>query len=217
MSEKVQVGLRVDRDLYEKWKQAVKDRCGRWKGAGGQELERMMREDIAAVSGQNDEIDAAAIDERLARIEAAVKMEATDGGTDTSQPSEDTHTPSEDGTGVPDEKPHAKGPTEEKVAWLIGQYHAEYGTDGEPLQRMHKGLAREIIDDEYTFAEDRAERYAEKMLSKLDMVEHPAGRYDEVYVTENRFHELREEQREEREQAARDDARETTRQLEADE
>ena len=216
MSEKVQVGLRVDADLYERWKQAVTERCGRWKGAGGQELERMMREDIAAVSGEYDEIDPAALDDRLARIEAAVGVEATDGGTDPSQPREDTHTPSGGTDDVPATKPDPKGPSEAKVAWLADRYRQEYGTDDGELTKILNvsggdGMLREIIDDEYAFNDDVAKRYVDKVIDYYDFVQHPE--HDHKYVSQQRHDEIIEQKREQ----ARSDARETTEQLEADE
>ena len=213
MSEKVQVGLRVDADLYERWKQAVTERCGRWKGAGGQELERMMREDIAAVSGEHDEIGPAALDDRLARIEAAVGVEATDGGTDPSQPREDTHTPSGGTDDVPATKPDPKGPSEAKVAWLADRYRQEYGTDDGDIYKILDGLLRELIDEEYAFNDDVAARYVDKVITYYGFVQHPLPEDDHKYVSQQRYDEIIEQKREQ----ARSDARETTEQLEADE
>ena len=74
MSDRVQPGGRVDEQVYEKFKQFVRDRHGTTRGVLGEELEKAMRQRMNAERG-NDQLtrienDVATIKAQLAEIEA---------------------------------------------------------------------------------------------------------------------------------------------------
>jgi len=203
MSGKRQVGLRVDAELYEQFKADVKDRRGRWQGVGGEELEKALREYLVGppTASAGDAPDG--IEQRLARIEDAVGIEATDGGTDTSPGGSHTHTPPP----TPDERPDPQAATERKVRWL-----AECVLDAEvPKSRSITSIAataiREVVKDEYGFRADTAKRYVDELVDHFDLVDHPTA--DGIYVTEDHYEQIVERKRED----AQDEAAQTSDEL----
>ncbi len=198
MTDKKQLGLRVDPELFREFKQTVKDRRGRWKGAGGEEMEKAMRAyihgDITAAGGSGAE----QIQARLARIEQAVGVEATDGGLDTSETAQHTHTPST----VPEEKPHPQAPTEKKIRWLAGRVVDDVVPNGtEPsMMSIAKTEVRDLVKEEYNFRADTAKEYVSDLIDHFDLVPHPDN--DVVYMTEQKREQLLEQRREQRREEA---------------
>jgi hypothetical protein len=198
MTDKKQLGLRVDPELFEQFKQTVEERRGRWQGAGGEEMEKAMRAyihgEITAAGGNSVE----QMNARLSRIERAVGVEAADGGLDTSEPAQHTHTPIE----APDEKPHAQAPKEKKIRWLAKRVREDVVPSGTEARLMSiaKTEVRELVKDEYSFRADTAKEYVDDLIDHFDLVSHPDN--DVVYMTEQRREQLLEKRREQRRQEA---------------
>ncbi|MDB2226521.1 hypothetical protein PM023_18135, partial [Halorubrum ezzemoulense] len=88
MSDEVQPGTKIDAEVWEQFREEVRERHGVVRGHRKTELENALRQ-YSGNSGASD-VD---IERRLARIEAQVGVGVSDGGADTSEPAEDTHTP----------------------------------------------------------------------------------------------------------------------------
>lgn len=195
MSDEVQPGTKIDADVWQAFRDEIRERHGVVRGHVKTELEAALRAYVDG--GQQTSTD---IERRLARIEAEVDVGVADGGADTSQPPQDTHTPN----GLPEEKPHPNTGTKKKIAWLAAEYRRQYGQDNLRLEKALPHLVEKLIDQEYGFAdEDRTESYVENVLDHLEMVEHPE--YDHKYVPKDRRQEILAEQEDERREQARED------------
>jgi len=184
VSDDVQPGTKIDADVWEQFREEVRERHGVVRGHLKTELENALRQYSGDAGAADTDVE-----RRLARIEAAVGVGATDGGAATSEPAGDTHTPN----GVPEEKPHKNTDTKKKIAWLAAEYRRQYGNDNLTLEKALPHLVKKLIESEYGFAdEDRTDKYAEKVLDELDMVEHPE--YDHKYIPEERRGEILQEQ-----------------------
>ena len=111
MSDRVQIGVEVDREVWERYREWVNDKHGKTRGVLGDEVENALRKQI----GEEITPGVARIESRLARIENEIGAAAADGGVDTVQSEEHTHAPSRLDTS---EKPPANAATEKKVAYL---------------------------------------------------------------------------------------------------
>jgi len=178
MSGKKQVGLRVDETLYRQFKQDVKNRRGRWQGVAGEELENALREYLTGGNHPAGNMDDGSIEARLARIEEAVGIEATDGGVDTSSEQSHTHTPQS----VPTERPDPQAATERKVRWLAECVIDEVVPKSKELDSVPKDTLRDIVKDEYGFRSDTAKRYVDELIDHFGLLEHPTA--DGIYVSE---------------------------------
>jgi len=203
MSGKRQVGLRVDAELYEQFKADVKDRRGRWQGVGGEELENALREYIIGPPTASAADAPDGIEQRLARIEEAVGIEATDGGTDTFNDGSHTHTP----TPAPEERPDPQAATERKVRWLAECVLDEEVPNSRSIDSISTKALREVVKDEYGFRADTAKRYVDELIDHFDLVEHPTA--DGIYATEDYCQHIMERKRED----AKDDVAQQTDEL----
>lgn len=194
MSEDVQPGTKIDADVWEQFREAVRDRHGVVRGHLKTELENALRE-YSGNTGTSD----ADIERRLARIEAEVGVEATDGGLDTSEPDRCTHTP-EQALEAPDERPHPQSATKQKVLWLADRVLEAESVSQTELNMTHEDTVREVIQDEYDFKADTAADYVEKVTEALGLVVHPSK--EVLYVTEAKREELIEKQRQQTRQEA---------------
>jgi len=191
MSERVQVGARVDAQLWERFREDVQERKGQTRGVVGDELENAIREYLRDESRPVDR----RVEKRLARIEEAVGAAPTDGGVDTFDADEHTHAPSRlDVT----EKPPANDATDKKVAYLAECVRERTGSD-DPKE-LPRSLLVETVKDEYGFRSDTAKRYVEHLSDQFDLRDHPTA--DPLLVTDERYQELVEQERNQR----RDDA-----------
>ena len=205
MTDTTQPGTEVGADLWQEFRDEVEARHGVVRGNLKDALETAIQ---AYINGED--MNPTEVNQRLARIEAAVGVEATDGGTDTAEPAADTHT-RDRCLDVPDERPHARGDTKPKVKWLANAVLDAESVPLADLSMTHEDTVRDAIRDEYDFTADTTEDYIPKVIDALGLVDHPSK--DVLYVTEAKREELIEQKREQ----ARSDARETTEQLEADE
>ena len=195
MTDEKQPGVKIDADVWEQFRAEVRDRHGVVRGHLKTELENALRQysGDAGMTGAN-------IERRLARIEAQVGVEATDGGTDTSEPAECTHTP-EQSLEAPDDRPHPQAATKQKVLWLADCVLDAESVDQTELSMTHADTVRDVIQDEYDFKSETAADYVEKVTEALGLVDHPSK--DVLYVTEEKREELIEKQREQTRQEAR--------------
>lgn len=198
MSDSVQPGTEVDAELWQRFREEVELRRGGIRGHLRTEMENALR---AYIDG--GDATPAQVDKRLARIEAAVGVEATDGGTDTREPAQDTHTPDQ----VPNEKPHPRGDTEDKIRWLAEEVIMTEVPQSRNLKMIPKPKIRQIVDEEYGFNPGILDKYVGKIIDELELRQHPAN--DVVYVSDERYDEVLEEEREMR----RDEAKEVSENL----
>jgi len=180
VSDEVQPGTKIDADVWQAFRDEVRERHGVVRGHLKTELENALR--AYADGPQTADAD---VERRLARIEAAVGVGATDGGAHPPEPSPDTDTPN----GVPDEKPHPNSGTKKKIAWLAAEYRRQYGDDNLTLEKALPHLVKKVIDQEYGFAdEERTDEYVSDVLDELDLVPHPE--YDHKYIPPERRDEI---------------------------
>lgn len=177
MTDGVQPGTEVDPAVWEAFRKEVKRRRGGVRGHIRTELENALRDYIHGGDATPNEIN-----ERLQRIEAAVGAAGTDGGADTFEPAEHTHTPGEK---IPDKKPAANAATDKKLRYLTGCVHEEVGKD---FLEIPESLLRDVVKSEYGFRSDTAKRYVEQLTDELGLVDHP--RADPLVCTPNRREEL---------------------------
>ena len=196
MRDQVQVGLRIDRDVYEEFKQHVKERRGRWQGVGGDELENAIRHYLHFGAEKPLPDLLAEFNGRLQRIEGELGTATADGGTDTVGAEPHTHAPS---WSEGDEKPPANASTDKKVAYLAAQ--VERLNNGHEPDMIPRKKLREIVKDEYGFRRDTAKRYVEQLVDYFDLVDDPREGYEPL-VSRERREELLEQRREELEAEA---------------
>lgn len=178
MSDKVQLGLRVDRELYEEFKERVRERRGRWQGVGGDEMENAIRHYLRFGADKPLPDQLAEFNARLERIEGAVGTAEADGGTDTSSEQSHTHTPQP----APTERPDPQAATERKVRWLAECVIDEVVPKSKELDSVPKDTLRDIVKDEYGFRSDTAKRYVDELIDRFGLLEHPTA--DGIYVSE---------------------------------
>lgn len=188
MTDRVQIGPRVSQSLWDEFRNDVQKRKGQTRGVLGDELENAIREYLRDEDRPIDR----RIEKRLSRIEQAVGAAPTDGGTDTFEHAEDTHTPSRlDGP----EKPSANAPTDKKVAYLAECVLDEIAPNSRSISEVPRKHLREVVKDEYGFRRDTAKRYVEQLIEYFDLVDHPD--IDPMLVTPAKREKLIEQRRKE--------------------
>lgn len=181
VSNRVQIGVEVDAEVWQRFRQDVQDRHGKVRGVLGDEVETALRERL----GEEMMPEIKQLRDQLSRIERSVGAAATDGGTDTSGGSSYTHAPSRlDVT----EKPPAPAATEKKVAYLAQEINDDHGGG---FDEVHRSVLRDAVNDEYGFRRDTAKRYVERLIDHFDLYDHPM--VDGLLVTQQRYQELYEE------------------------
>lgn len=187
MPDRVQVGPKVDANLWQRLRNDVEERKGSVRGNLGDELDNAIREYLRDEERPVDQ----RIEKRIARIEEAVGAAPTDGGTDTLERPEHTHARTETTTTTPTERPAANTSTDKKIAWLAKCLRDRHGEDFEEIAR---GDLADVVKDEYGFRSDTAKRYVENLIDHFDLMTHPAT--DKVLVTEDRHEQIEANRRE---------------------
>lgn len=187
MPDRVQIGPKVDANLWKQLREDVKERKGTVRGNLGDELDNAIREYLR---GEERPVDQR-IEKRLSRIEQAVGAAPTDGGRDTFDGREHTHARTETTTATPTERPAANTSTDKKVAWLAKCVRENHGDD---FAEVTRDDLREVVKDEYGFRRDTAKRYVENLIDHFELMTHPAT--DKVLVTEDRHERIIENRRE---------------------
>jgi len=181
MSDEKQPGVKIDADLWERFRNDIEARKGAIRGHLKTELENALRQYM----GDGEPSSARMIDNRLSRIENHMGIAGTDGGTTHASEPENTHTRQ---TRVPDTKPSANSATEKKVAWLASCVRDTAASDGE-LREVARKVLKDTVKEEYGFRKDTAKRYVGELVDYFNLTEHPeAG--DALLVTEDRRAEI---------------------------
>lgn len=178
MTDKVQVGLRIDEDLYESFKDRVRERRGRWQGVAGDEMENAIRHYLQFGARKPLPDQLAEFNSRLERIEGAVGTAESDGGTDTLTADSHTHTP---GTQIT-ERPDPQAASEDKIEWLAQCVIEDVVPQSKQLESIPKQKLQETVKDEYGFRSDTAKRYVDELIDYFGLSPHPTA--DGIYVSE---------------------------------
>jgi len=175
MAETTKIGVEIDEQVWEQFRQDVKTRRGRVRGVLGNEVETALRKQMLATEG-GDAID------HMKRIEdkldTVIEAEADgSGGTVVEAPS----------APAPDSKPKPNATRHEKVRYLMD----EMGLDSSGGS-IHREAVRNVIQEEYEFSDGTIDDYVEAIITRLDAVPDPEidgmfiwgdeedERYDEV-------------------------------------
>jgi hypothetical protein len=165
--DKRQIGVKVDTDVWQRFRQDVMDRHGSVRGALGIELENALINYIQAEQADDQltriEDDVATVVSMLAEKEKS----ELDGGSE-------TPTVSEDESARPRnlDKPRANQPRKDKLDYLLTKLLRENPCDRQSGE-LPKDDFTEIIKTEYDFSEDTVEEYKSKLIDRLDAEEHP--------------------------------------------
>jgi hypothetical protein len=181
-NEKSQIGVKVDKDVWQRFRQDVHDRHGATRGILGSEVENALVDYMQSERG----------DEQLTRIEDDLativgmlserQKSDSDGGSTIPTPSKDESTPARG-----NDKPRANQPRKDKLDYLLTELLAD-----EPCNRQSGELPKdditEIIRSEYDFSDDTVHKYKDRLISRLDAKEHPqhgvtvawGERYDDI-------------------------------------
>jgi hypothetical protein len=195
VSDQTQIGPSVDAELWEEFRENVRDRHGRVRGVLGKELETALRQHLSDDATPTER----RLEARLMRIEDALDISSADGGSPVSD-TENTHTqtptpeqaPSEDSRV---EKPDPKAPRDNKVRYLaqcVVDDHCDTA-DGDINTIPRKSLVK-IVRDEYGFRKDTAVGYVDELIEHFDLVEKPGSGESEngltLYVSPSRRDEI---------------------------
>jgi len=162
MSGKKKIGTRVDEDVWERFRQFVKDRHGGTRGLLSWELEKALQERMASERGPDR---MQRIEDELARLNTMLAESKADGaGVPTPAPAADgrTHTQTADGDHDPDDPPHAKASTQEKRDWLVAEVRRR-ATD----QTFSEPAIRKVIDDTWGFDDRTAGPMVDAVIERL--------------------------------------------------
>jgi hypothetical protein len=180
--EKRQIGVKVDQDVWQRFRQNVKDRHGSVRGVLGIEVENALI----------DYIESERADDRLARIEDDVativgvlsEREQTNSDGGSTLPSASS---SESTRARISDKPKANQPRTDKLDYLLSELLAD-----EPCNResgeLPKANFSDIVKSKYDFSDDTVSEYKDRLISRLDAQEHPkhgvtvawGERYDDI-------------------------------------
>lgn len=195
MSDRVQIGVEVDAEVWQRYREWVENKHGKTRGVLGDEVENALRQQI----GEEITPGIARLEKRLARIETEVGATAADGGADTFEEGEHTHAPSRLDT---TDKPPANSATEKKVAYLAECVLDEEVPHERELDMVPEEVLVETVKDEYGFRSDTAKRYVGELIDYFELVDHPCN--DALLVSQSRHTQIIEEQREQAAQEAED-------------
>jgi hypothetical protein len=194
VSDQTQIGPSVDAELWEKFRESVRDRHGRVRGVLGKELETALRQHLSDDATPTER----RLEQRLMRIEDELGVSSADGGCPVSD-AEHTHTetpaPAPDTDSGRVEKPDPKAPRDDKVRYLaqcVVDDHCDTA-DGDINTIPRKSLVK-IVRDEYGFRKDTAVGYVDELIEHFDLVEKPGSGESEngltLYVSPSRRDEI---------------------------
>lgn len=179
MTERRKLGVRVDAEVVEAFKEDVKRRKGQVRGVFGDEVETAMRQYLSENKDVDDSERLRRIEDRLSRMEANMGTVTADGGADTSEGGGHTHAPSRVES-ARDEKPPANSATEKKVEYLAGCVLERQGS--ESVDEVPRDHIIKVVKDEYGFRSDTAKRYVSEVADRLELEPHPST--DSLFVSD---------------------------------
>jgi len=157
MSDRVQIGPKVDAELWAEFREDVEQRKGQTRGVLGNELENAIRNYLYYGEDRTLTEQFSEFNQRLQRVEGAVGAAESDGGT----PSDAVH------THTPQSKPGEKSSRSKKVAYLIDQ---KYDRDGGSVT---PDTIEADVKDVYGFGDRTAPKYVQPVIDALDAKRHP--------------------------------------------
>jgi len=187
MGERVQIGVEVDAEVWQRYREWVDSKHGKTRGVLGDEVENALRQQI----GEEITPGIGRLEKRLARIENEIGAAATDGGAATDDDAAYTHAPSRLNI---DEKPPANAATEKKVAYLAECILDQEVPETRSLTSIPRKSLTGVVKDEYGFRSDTAKRYVEQLVEHFDLREHPDN--DMILVSQAKYDNLIEQRRE---------------------
>jgi hypothetical protein len=183
MADETQPGVRVDRELWEQFREEVARRRGGTRGHLKSELETAIRGYLAGGDTTPERIEM-----RLERIEATVGVAEADGGADVRSDSEHTHTEAAD-RAPPAEKPATKAGRSEKICYLTARVReAVVGDPSGDIEEVPSAKIETVVTDEYNFRDQTTAEYVDAITDELGLVEHPVA--DPLLCTPERREEL---------------------------
>lgn len=147
MGKQVQPGAKVDQDVYDRFRQFVKDNHGKTRGSLGDELETAMKQRMADANGPDR---LARIENDIATVKAHLADNLSDGGEDnpittpTPTPSADTDTHTR-----ADTKPAANQPRTKKYEYLIQELFSGNRPESPSGGELAPKTIRMVIEDNY--------------------------------------------------------------------
>jgi len=190
VSDGVQPGVKIEPDIWERFREDVQARKGAVRGHLKTEVENALLEYIRDDASPTEQ----RIDDRLARIEEAVGAASADGGVDTDYGEPHTHAPERRERVT--EKPSANAATDRKVAYLRECVIEEEVPSSRELDSIPRERLREVVKDEYGFRRDTARRYVRELVDAFDLRDHPNPEADGILVSEAHEQQLIDERRE---------------------
>lgn len=188
MTDREKIGVRVDAELWEAFREDVKARKGQTRGVLGDEVESALRQYLSDDTAATVEDRLRRIERDVTRIADAQGLATADGGTDTSEGEIHTHAPSRVDAAA-DEKPAANAATDKKVSYLAAEVRDRVaGGRDKDFREVPIDVLREVVKDEYGFRADTAKRYVDRLREHFGLVEHPTA--DPLLVTPARREEL---------------------------
>jgi len=185
MSDREKVGVRVDANLWQQFRQNVEDRHGYTRGVLGKEVDAALRQYLN--EGAHPELQRA--NAKLTRIENALGVADADGGTDTLGAQSHTHAPA---APTVTDKPAANTATDKKVEYLAHCVLEKEVQGEDELRSVPRSSLIEVVKEEYGFRSDTAKRYVERLVEYFDLLTHPHN--SDLYVTEAEKRELLEQE-----------------------
>jgi len=181
------IGVRVDADVWDAFREDVEARKGQKRGVLGDEVERALRQYMSDDTAADVEDRLRRIERDVSRIADAEGVAGTDGGTDALGAPGHTHAPSRV-TDATEERPAPNAATDEKVAYLAARLRERVGNSDGEIREAPADALREVVKDEYSFRSDTAKRYVDRLEEFFGLVDHPEA--DPLLVTPERREEL---------------------------
>lgn len=201
MSERIQIGPKVDSDLWAEFRDDVQRRKGQTRGVLGDELENAIRQYIYSGDNRTQAEQLQRMNERLGRIEAAVGTAAADGGVDTSGADTHAHAPRRVSAETAEEKPAPNAPTADKVDYLTREVVDEYGKNDNPERvAIKRESLQSVITDAYDFGDRTLPKYVDRLIDRLELRPHPE--HNHILLGTEEFQKVEEGLREQAEQQA---------------
>lgn len=159
MGKQVQPGAKVDEDVYDRFRQFVKDNHGKTRGSLGDELETAMKQRMADANGPDR---LARIENDIATVKAQLADGMSDGGATTPTPSSapDTRTRA-------DTKPPANQPRTKKYEYLIQELFSGKRPESPSGGELAPKTIRMVITDNYDIDDAIADEWVDGIQKRL--------------------------------------------------
>jgi len=168
MAQRVQPGGRVNEEVYERFREFVKQQHGGVRGNLGRELEQAMCNRMDVANGKDS---MTRIENDVATIKAMLANGEADGGSLAPTPSEGEYARAR---GL--RKPAANQPRSDKITYLVNRYLERDNCDKDGGALIKKQVEN-IVRDEYSFEDEILAEYIEavykEIKNRFDTEPHP--------------------------------------------